>query len=166
MTAKNTNNKKTTSSKKKFELEKEIKEFKKELKQKQDKIVRISADFQNYQKRKEKEIQNYIFETKKSYLLEMLDLLDLIKNAYKDENPKQGLKLLIKNLEKFFENENIKVIECIGKKFDHNYHHALTTIEKKDCEDNIIIEEVKKGYKINEKIIRPSHVIVSKNEKC
>ena len=52
----------------------------------------------------------------------------------------------------------------MGKRFDHNLHHAITTIEKDDCEDDIIIEEVKKGYMINEKILRPSHVIVSKKE--
>ena len=62
----------------------------------------------------------------------------------------------------FMEKEKIKPIECIGKKFDHNLHHAITTVENKDCEDDTIIEEIKKGYIINEKLLRPSQVIVAK----
>ena len=69
------------------------------------------------------------------------------------------------NVESFFEKEQIRYIECIGKKFDHNLHHAVTAINKEDCEDNIIVEEVKKGYMFNEKLLRPSQVIVVKNEK-
>jgi len=52
----------------------------------------------------------------------------------------------------------------VGKKFDHNFHHAVTTIDKDDCEENTIVEEIKKGYMINEKLLRPSQVIVVKKE--
>jgi molecular chaperone GrpE len=52
----------------------------------------------------------------------------------------------------------------VGKKFDHNFHHALTTLEKNDCDDNTILEEVKKGYMMNDKLLRPSHVVVSKKK--
>ena len=72
---------------------------------------------------------------------------------------------MISNIEKLFEKEQIKCIECVGKKFDHNIHHAVTTIDKGDCEDNLIVEEVKKGYMLNEKLLRPSQVIVVKKEK-
>ena len=93
-----------------------------------------------------------------------METYELLKKAYEDNNPKQGLKLIIENIEKFMEKEKIKPIECIGQKFDHKKHNAITTIEKKDCEDNTIIEEVKKGYMVNDKILRHSDVIVSKNK--
>ena len=64
----------------------------------------------------------------------------------------------------FFDKEQIKEITCIGEKFDHNLHHAVTIINKDNCEDNLIIEEVKKGYTINNKLLRPSQVIVSKKK--
>ena len=86
----------------------------------------------------------------------------MLKKAYEDNNPKQGLKLLLNNINNFFEKEQIKPIDCIGECFDHNIHHAVSTIEKKDCEDDTIIEEVKKGYMLNDKLLRPSHVIVAK----
>jgi molecular chaperone GrpE len=162
---KSTDIKKDESDKKNDSLKKENKKLKEELKEKEEKLLRSYADFQNYQKRIEKELVIKEEEIKKKYLSELLDLNELLKKAYEDNNPKDGLKLMINNIEKIFEKEQIKCIDCVGKKFDHNLHHAVTTINKDDCEDNLIIEEVKKGYTINEKLLRPSMVIVVKKEK-
>jgi len=157
--------KKTTGKKKdSINPNKIIKELKKELKEKDEKLLRSIADFQNYQKRMEKELQIKEVETKKKYISELLDLNELLKKAYEDDNPKEGLKLMLSNINNFFEKEQIKSINCLGEKFDHNFHHAVTTVEKNDCEDEIIIEEVKKGYMINDKLLRPSHVIVAKKK--
>jgi molecular chaperone GrpE len=157
--------KKSTSKKKDSDsLKKEIEKLKQELKEKEDKLLRNYADLQNYQKRMEKELQIKEEETKKKYLSELLDLNELLKKAYKDNDPKEGLKLMLNNIENFFKKEQIKSINCVGEIFDHNLHHAVTTIEKDDCEDEIIIEEVKKGYMINDKLLRPSQVIVAKKK--
>ena len=165
MTAKTSKNKKKDSSAKTADnLKKEIKKLKQELKEKEDKLLRSYADLQNYQKRMNKELQIKEVETKKKYLSELLDLNELLKKAYEDNDPKEGLKLMINNIEKFFDKEQIKSIDCVGEKFDHNLHHAITTIEKDECEDETIIEEVKKGYLINDKLLRPSHVIVVKKK--
>jgi molecular chaperone GrpE len=145
-------------------LKKELNKIKLELKEKDDKLLRSYADFQNYQKRMEKELILKEEEIKRTYLLELLDLNEILKKAYEDDNPKEALKLMIDNIERFFEKENIKVINCVGEKFDHNLHHAVTIVDKENCEDNLIIEEVKKGYTINEKLLRPSQVIVSKKK--
>jgi molecular chaperone GrpE len=160
MTSKKSTGKKKDSDGRK----KEIKKLKQELKEKEDKLLHSIADFQNYQKRMEKELQINEEVTKKKYLSELLDLNELLKKAYNDNNPKEGLKLMLNNIESFFEKEQIKPIDCKGEKFNHNFHHAVTTIEKDDCEDEIIIEEVKKGYMINDKLLRPSQVIVAKNK--
>ena len=157
---------KTTDKKKGLDaLKKEIRKLKHEIKEKEDKLIRSYADFQNLQKRMEKELQIKEEETKRKYLSELLDLNELLKKAYEDNNPKEGLKLLMNNIKNFFEKEQIKSIDCVGEKFDHNLHHAVTTIEKDDCEDETIIEEVKKGFMINDRLLRPSHVIVAKNKK-
>ena len=152
---------KTTGKKK----EKTKTELKKELKESEEKHLRSIAEFQNYQKRMQKEIKCIEEQTKEKYLSELIDLTELLKQAINDEKPKEALKLMLNNVENFFEKEQIKKIECIGEKFDHNFHHAVTTVEKNDCEDNTILEEVKKGYMIGEKLLRPSQVIVAKNEK-
>ena len=152
---------KTTGKKK----EKTKTELKKELKESEEKHLRSIAEFQNYQKRMQKEIKCIEEQTKEKYLSELIDLTELLKQAINDEKPKEALKLMLNNVENFFEKEQIKKIECVGEKFDHNFHHAVTTVEKNDCEDNTILEEVKKGYMIGEKLLRPSQVIVAKNEK-
>ncbi len=145
-------------------LEKKVTQLQKELQEKNDKLIRSYADLQNYQKRMEKELQSVKEETKAIYLSELLDLTELLKKAYKDHEPKKGLELMLKNIEQFFARECISSIECIGKKFDHHLHHAITTVEKDDCEDDIVVEEVKKGYLVNDKLLRPAHVIVAKKK--
>jgi molecular chaperone GrpE len=144
--------------------QKEIKELKTQLKELNDRYLRSLADFQNFQKRTEKELIGKEEETKKLFILELIEVYELLKKAYEDKNPKEGLKLLIINIEKFMKKEQVKPIDCVGQKFDHNIHHAITTIEKNDCDDGIVIEEVKKGYNLNNKLLRPSHVIVTKKK--
>ena len=146
-------------------LRNEIENLSNEAKEQNDKLLRCLADFDNYKKRITKERQSSEFQMKKKYLLEILDIKELILQAKKDTNPKQGLRIILNQLDKFFESENIKYIECVEKPFDFEYHHAMTTVEKQDCEDNIIIEEIKKGYLVEDKVLRPSQVIVVK-KKC
>ena len=86
------------------------------------------------------------------------------KKASEDENPQTGIKLLLQNIENFLQRENIKYIDCLGKTFDHTIHHAISTIDTNDCEEDTIIEEIKKGYFIEDKLLRPSQVIVKKKK--
>jgi molecular chaperone GrpE len=156
--------KKNANNKKSINLKNEVEQLTQELDKIKNQLLRTIADFQNYQKRMEKELKIKENETKQKYLTEIIDLNELLKKAYKDKNPKEGLKLIIENIENFFKKEQIKYIECIGKKFDHNFHNAISTLEKEECEEDIIIEEVKKGYMLNDKLLRPSHVIVAKKK--
>ena len=139
-----------------------IDKIKSEIKIEKEKLLTNIADLQNQLKRYEKEfrIKNNVI--KKKYLIELVDILDLIKKAYNDKNSKKGIKLIINNIEKFLNDEKVKYIDCIGKTFDHKVHHAITSVNKSDCENNIIIDELKKGYYVNDDILRPSQVIVSK----
>jgi len=146
-------------------LKSEINKLKEEAKGKDNKLLRSYADLQNYKKRTEKESQYRENETKKKYLSELIELKELLKKAFEDKDPRSGLQIMLNNLDNFFEKEQIKCIDCVGKTFDHNVHHAVTTIEKKDCEDGIIVEEVKKGYLVDNKLLRPSQVIVAKKIK-
>jgi len=140
----------------------QLKKFKQETKKDKDKLFRNIADLQNLIKRNQKHSVIEINRLKKKYLIQIIDILDIIKKSYNDKNPKTGIKLIINDIEKILQDENIKYIDCIGKSFDHRIHHAITTIEKNDCNDEIIIDELKKGYYINDIILRPSQVIVAK----
>jgi len=163
-TKKKTNQKKDIDKSKIKKYKQHIEKLEAELKEKNDKLLRTCADIQNIQKRLQKELLFKEDDTKKKYITELIDLYELLQKAFNDEKPKKGLELILQNLDNFFEKENIHHIDCKGKPFDHNKHHAISTIEKNDCEDNIIVEEIKKGYMINEKVLRPSQVIVVKNK--
>ena len=142
----------------------QFKKLKQDSKKDKDKFLLNIADLQNLLKRNEKEFVKEKSNLKKKYLILIVDFLELIKKSYDDKNPKKGIKLIINNIEKLLLDENVKYIECIGESFDHRIHHAITTIEKKDCNDEIILDELKKGYYVNNEILRPSQVIVSKKK--
>ena len=159
-------NKKVTTLQKKIEkYKKEIEQLKRELQEKNDKLLRSYADIQNYQRRSEKEILSREDELKKKYLSEFIDLKELLQKAYTDKNPKDGLKVILNNMESFFKKEQVTYIDCVGKLFDHNHHHAISTVERDDCKDGEIVKEIKKGYMVGDKILRPSQVIVAKNKR-
>ena len=145
-------------------LEEEKTQLHQELNDKNDKYLRTLADFQNYQKRMEKELQAQKEDIKKKYLLELLDLNELLKKAYEDPNPKLGLKLLLENLEKYLEKEGITYIDCKGKPFNYQIHDAVSTIEQSECVDGTILDEITKGYLVGEKLLRPARVIVAKKK--
>lgn len=170
-TNKYTDKKKDTCEKKIEKLEKQISKFKnekqqlqKELEEKNDKFLRARADIDNFQKRMNRELSLKIEDLRIKYLTEIIDLYEILKKAQEDENPKEGIKLILNNLDNLFEKEAIKYIDCMGKSFDHELHHAVTTCEKDDCESDTIVEEVKKGYMIGDKLLRPSQVIVAKRK--
>ena len=150
--------------KEKSTSKKKIDRLNQELKEKNDRLMRCYADLQNLQKRTEKELVLRQDEVRRKYLSELIDINELLKKAIEDNNPKEGLKLILQNIENFFNAEKIKCIDCLGKKFDHNLHHAIITVEKNDCDENTIIEEVKKGYIVNDKLLRHSQVVVSKKK--
>jgi len=163
-TKKFTEKKKEPHDKKIVNLKEEIEKLKQELAEKNDKLLRSYADLQNYQKRIEKEITCKEEEIRKKYLLEIIDIFELIQKAYEHSNPKDGLQAIIQNIKHLLEIEEVKIIDCLGKSFDHYCHHAISTIEKNDCKDGLIVDEIKKGYKLGDKILRPSQVVVVKNK--
>ena len=150
-----------TSQKQKQEEE----TLKKELKEKNDKLMRAYADIQNLQKRMEKQREQEQYDIKIKYLLEILDIYELLQKASQDNNPQQGLLLIIQTIEQLLEKEHISCVDCLGQPFDHSSHHAICTVEQPDAEEGEIIEEVKKGYKINNRLLRPSQVIVATKKK-
>jgi len=160
-----TGKKKEDHDKNNINLKKEIEKLKQELKEKNDKLLRSYADLQNYQKRIEKEIALREEEIRKKYILEIIDLFELLQKTYENVNPKDGIQAILQNIKHLLDLEQVTPIDCLGKTFDHDCHYAISTIEKNDCPDGQIVDEIKRGYKIGNKILRPSHVVVVKNKK-
>jgi molecular chaperone GrpE len=145
-------------------LEKEIKTLQDELANKQDKLLRAYADYQNYQKRIEKEQASLELDIRRRYLIEILDFYELLKKAADDPSPQEGLKSLLGTIDRFLSREGVKDLDCKGKPFDYKYHNALSALEQEECPEGTVLEEVKKGYLLGDTLLRPAQVIVSKKK--
>ncbi|MFQ5630386.1 MAG: nucleotide exchange factor GrpE [bacterium] len=148
---------------------KEIERLKSELTQLRDQYLRKAAEFENFRKRKEKEILES-WEIAKADLIKKFlpafdDLDRTLESAKKDENFDAlvlGLELVNKAFLKVLEDEEVEAIAAVGEPFNPEFHEALLQMEKEDVESNIVIDESQKGYKKGTRILRPAKVVVSK----
>ncbi len=147
----------------------EIDELKEKIKEYSDGWQRERADFDNYRKRilrdRDQDKQNISIDLIKKYLA-IYDDLDLaMKNSADSADLKQwidGIALIIKKMHKILETEGIEPIDSEIKFFDPQLHEAISHEENPDYESGQIIEVVNKGYKINNRVIRPALVRVAK----
>ncbi|MEM3073533.1 MAG: nucleotide exchange factor GrpE, partial [Nitrososphaerales archaeon] len=88
--------------------------------------------------------------------------------ALSDKNSSllEGVKVVAENLKAVLSKEGLEEIEALGAKFDPNLHEAYSYVSKEDCEDGVITSVIRKGYKLNGKVIRASLVEVNKREEA
>ena len=147
-----------------LKLELEILELK-------DKLLRNAAELENFKKRINTERINdrkYASAFLIDDLLASLDQLDKIVNLPTDDpNLKNfliGFKMINDQIFNVLENDGLKPIESIGKKFDPNFHHAIEKVCVEDKENGIVVEETQKGYMYKDKVLRPAMVKVNERE--
>lgn len=138
-----------------------------ELQNVNNKLLRLQADFLNFKKRVEKERFTTYSNAISDMIKELLPVIDNIDRAVKSENvldPKlyDGIKLINNQFIDILSKKGLKEIDAIDKKFDPNKHYGVAFEENSDKEEDTIIEVLQKGYTVNEKVIRPSMVKISK----
>ena len=149
-----------------------FKELEKEKEKFLNSLLRVRADFENYKKMSERENQRYRSYVRENILKKLvqhyddlvraLNMIEIIENG---ESIKKGFELLVKNFEKLLKEEEVEAMNCEGEKFDPYKHEVLMTEERDDLPENTIIEELDKGYYLNNKILRPAEVKISKKLK-
>jgi molecular chaperone GrpE len=127
----------------------------------------MQADLENLKKRFERQIGEVRKYANEHLVTELLDVVDELEMAVKSGRASgsndavvQGVEVTLGKLKKVLENEGVYPIECVGQPFDPAKHNAVERIEQDDAEGCIIVEEVRKGYTMKEKVIRPSIVKV------
>jgi len=153
------------------ETEKLEQQFENEKKRSEDYLARLKyaqADLENLQKRKDRElmeVREYCTEPLVIQLLEVVDELEMaVKAGHDGESVQavtQGVEITLKKLKRILEIEQVYPIECVGKPFDPSKHNAVAKIERDDVDECTVIEEIRKGYIMKEKVIRPSLVKVA-----
>ena len=130
-----------------------------------DSLQRLQADFENYRRLVEKQKKEFIEYAHSDLIEKLLPILDsfelALKNKDKQEDFVKGVELIFAQLYQLLEKEGLRKIEADGKKFDPYKHEVLMT-EKSGKEEDIILEELQKGYMLCSKVIRHSKVKVSK----
>lgn len=147
-------------------LKKEIKEKEEQLKEHIETLQRLQAEFENYSKRVEKENNDFKRYVKSELIKKMLPILDSFELALKNHQDKEkfmkGVEMIYAQLFQILEEEGLRKIESVGKKFDPFFHEVLMTEHNKEKEDDEISEELQKGYMLNNKVLRYSKVKVNK----
>ena len=131
------------------------------------KYLRLMADFQNFRKRTEKEKSDVYAYANEAIALRLLTVMDNFERALEHkDNPDEafanGMELIFKQLKDVLTESHVEEIEALGKEFDPNFHNAVMMEEKEGFESNTVSEVLQKGYTLNDKVIRPSMVKVTK----
>ena len=168
-----------SSMKTKFVSVKELEKLKKMLEDERKKtgeylsrLKYLQADFENLQKRARKEVEQAIEHGNESLIVKLLPVLDDLERALeaareaKDkETILDGLELILKEVQTCLREAGLSSIESIGKSFDPSSHEAIGYLETADKPENTIIRELRKGYRLGDKVIRPSMVEVARPPK-
>ena len=148
-------------------LEKDLQKTKDELAVEKDNFIRLQAETDNFRKRLSREKDEFSQYANERLFKELIPIFDNLKRAIEDpsndtKSLKEGLEMILKQFSSFLEKEKVEPIKAVGEKFDPTVHEALTSEESDEHDENIIISEFVKGYTINNRVLRPSQVIISK----
>lgn len=147
-----------------------IENLKEELSKTKDSLLRLAAEFENYKKRTENEISNYIKYASENLVKELLPVLDDLKRSVESiekgetkdfETLKTGMISITNKFVGILESQGLKEIDVLGKEFNVDTCDALLQVPNPDVPPHTVVEVVERGYYLKDKIIRHSKVLVS-----
>ena len=147
----------------------EIDQLKGERNQLLDRLARMQAEFENARKRAERERTEFRDNVTGSVVEQFLPVLDNFELALKSTGSAQqlrsGVSLIMKQMEEVLQKMQVSAIPSVGESFDPRVHEALGAVERDDIPDQHVAEEVRRGYKIRERLLRPALVRIAHNAK-
>jgi molecular chaperone GrpE len=132
-----------------------------------DRMARLQAEFENARKREARERNEFRDFAVAGAVEQFLPVLDNFQLALKSTGSKEqlrtGVELIVKQMEEALRSLNVQPIEAVGAVFDPRVHEAIEMVEKPDVPDHQVFEEVRRGYRIKERLLRPAMVRVASN---
>ena len=136
----------------------------------------LQADFENYRKRTERELNELTVRCNEKLVAELLCVIDDLERALDSGKETEdasallkGVEMIHKNLTRMLEREGLERIDAVGKIFDPKFHEIVVKIPRNDCEAGLVLEEVRRGFMFKGRVLRPCMVnvscIVDKEEK-
>ncbi len=136
-----------------------------------DRFLRLGAEFENYKKRVQRQMDDHRKYSNTELIKDLLPVVDNLERAiaaYHDNRSNieacmvEGVEMTLKEVLNILEKHNATQVEAQGKPFDPNYHEAVMQEESEQHPENTVINELQKGYLLHDRLIRPSMVVVSK----
>lgn len=150
--------------------DRKVEEMQREIEELNQRILRISADFDNFRRRTRTEKNELANFANANLVTELLPVIDNFQRALdvKELSPEikgflTGFEMIFKQLNDVLKQSGLEVIDCVGKAFDPQKHDGVMQVEDDSVEDNTVLEDLRTGYMFKDKVIRPSMVKVAKN---
>ena len=142
-----------------------------EVEQANDMMLRLAAELDNYKKRVAKERESLIRYAVQDVLQELIPILDNFERATESANKSkdfnsflEGVKMIYRNMYDVMGRKGLVRIDAVGETFDPNIHEAVMQVTSQEHPENVVVEELQKGYMLHDRVIRPSMVVVSKGK--
>lgn len=140
-----------------------------QLAETRDKYLRLAAEFDNYRKRTVRQFESVIRTANDELVLELIAVMDNFELALEAAKTSdgfsafhQGVELIFKQLNELMAKRGLKTIEALGREFDPQVHEAVRQDEDPEQPSNTVMQEVQKGYRLGDRVIRPAKVVVNK----
>ena len=146
-------------------LKQRLESQKAEIDDKDDRLKRLMAEFDNFKKRSAKEREGLYNSLVSDIVVSLLPVIDNLEKAVsaesKDDNYKHGVELVLKQFKDVLKSKGVEEIEAIGTTFDPELHEAVSSVQDESKESQEIVQEYRKGYKLGSKVLRHSMVVVN-----
>ena len=150
-------------------MQQELEEARSENSAAADMMLRLAAEMDNYKKRVAKERESLIKFGSQGIVQELLPILDNFERAIESADKLsdfdsflEGVGMIFKQMYDALERKGVRRIDAVGETFDPNIHEAVVQVASQEYPENIVVEELQKGYMLHDRVIRPSMVAVSK----
>jgi molecular chaperone GrpE len=132
-----------------------------------ERLARLQAEFDNARKREQRERADYRAFAVADAIEQFLPVLDNFRLALNSngtaEQLRTGVELIAKQMDEVLRSLNVTPVETVGQPFDPRFHEALESVERTDLPDHQVIDEIRRGYRIKERLLRPALVRISVN---
>jgi molecular chaperone GrpE len=148
-------------------IEAELRKVKAERESLLDRLARVQAEFENARRRASKEQQEFRDYATADVIKALLPVIDSFERALQVKSDsadfRSGVELIYKQLQDVLAKIGVQPIPARGEPFDPHYHEAIEIVETKEAPDHVVLEELQRGYKFKDRLLRPAMVKVAKN---
>jgi molecular chaperone GrpE len=134
----------------------------------EDRFMRARADLENYRKRSAREVEHRVSEERERLLRDWLDAVDSVERALLMADPDSpltvGLRAVLEQMTAILDRQGVRRVGAVGEQFDPERHEAVAVRPSDDLPDQSVMEVVRSGYAIGDRILRPAEVIVARRE--